>query len=328
MSKLKPCRPFLKWVGGKSDLLGRIGEHIPSTIDTYHELFLGGGSVFLQLLEDVERGNRTISEFRVNDKNSNLIVTYQQIQTNCHGILTELGALVQLFLQAPEVDFPKKSRIPIAPSVKEACRSRKEMYYYIRHQYNTATCPPQTIACYFIFLNKTGFRGLYRTNRKGEMNVPYGNYSNPKVLDKKNIQRISYLLSKYKVKFTCTSYTECLSMSDSGGGSEQEGVHVYYLDPPYVPVSPKQKSFTSYTPDQFSHTDFFQMVCLLSQKKKTTVILSNSHTEWVVQQLKKCGMTYEKIACRRRIHSKCPESQADEVIGWKTNNKEIYKIKT
>ncbi len=168
---------FLKWVGGKTQIMETLLEHIPDRIGTYYEPFLGGGSVCFQLL----RSDRRIGRFRCFDANRDLINVYKQIQNSPDQLIGELKQLT--------TTFKKRS-----DSLKES------LYYSIRKIYNDRRSDPIKHAALFIFLNKTCFRGIYRTNRKGDYNVPYGHYKNPTIYDPIVIREYSSLFNDHDIR--------------------------------------------------------------------------------------------------------------------------------
>ena len=216
---------FLKWAGGKSKILPYIMEHFPINIETYFEPFLGGGSVLIELLERCERGQTSIHKCIVSDINYTLIETYKLIQSNCSQLMNELDIL--------------------------QTQTTKDDYYMYRDQYNVKRTP-----ALFIYLNKVGFRGLYRENKSGAYNVPYGNYKAPRLYDRAQFERLSYLFNHYKVVFSCCSYE---SIVPSAG-------NFIYLDPPYMGM------FNDYTSHGFNHALFEQYV----KQLKCSFLLSNS----------------------------------------------------
>jgi DNA adenine methylase len=188
-------KPFLKWVGGKQKFVGDILDLFPRRIGTYHEPFLGGGSVLLALLDSDIVANR----IRANDINEYLIRTYIDVRDNVDDLMTELRKL----------------------------KNDKEFYYESRSRFNefkkNGTKNAETSAL-FIFLNKTCFRGMYREGPHG-LNVSYGHYKTPTVFDEDVLKKCSELIKD--VEFTCVSYEDFLK--------DVAADDFVYLDPPYVP---------------------------------------------------------------------------------------------
>lgn len=234
------AKPFIKWVGGKTQLLDEIDKRLPKNIETYVEPFLGGGSVLIHMLET----RSDIKNYIVNDLNSELINCYAAIKYNnsYFELVDELETIKNKFNSSTD---------------------KKELYYKYREEYNDIILNRDTAsqkreffgytkasagrtAALFIFLNKTGFNGLYRVNKKGEFNVPFNNCKsfNP---DFENIKNLHTLFYNKDVKFMNGDYSRVLPYI--------EGYNLYndtfvYLDPPYKPVVEKA-SEVSYTSSGF-----------------------------------------------------------------------------
>ena len=170
-SKEKIQKPFLKWVGGKSQIIESIITKLPNQFNNYHELFLGGGSVLFAILS-LQKQNKIVIQNKIYayDINSVLINVYKHIQQN----KDELYKYISHYIQ--EYDSINNSIVNRKPSCIEEAKTSKESYYYwIRNKYNNID--KNTIECsaLFMFINKTCFRGMYREGPNG-YNVPYGNY--------------------------------------------------------------------------------------------------------------------------------------------------------
>lgn len=245
-------KPFVKWVGGKNQLLPDIRKRYPielgETINKYCEPFVGGGAVLFDVL-----CNYKVNDVLINDINSELINTYIQIKKHPNDLIDELLIMQNEFW----------------PMEKE---KRKEYYYKKRERFNFLKIngfEKVNIekAALFIFLNKTCFNGLFRVNKKGLYNVPMGEYKKPLICDKENIIAISSLLRNVEIK--CGDYKECLDFIDSKT--------FVYIDPPYRPIS-VTASFTSYDEKIFDDSEqvaLGQFVDSINQKN-AKVIISNS----------------------------------------------------
>lgn len=159
----KLARPFLKWAGGKSQLLGEIAQRLPHSfssgeINTYIEPFVGGGAIFFYISQNYP----SIKRFYLFDINQDLINCYNAIRINVESVISDLKTIESKLLA-------KKSS------------SRKDFYYHIREEFNTDRSPAK-----LIFLNKTCYNGLYRVNKSNEFNVPFGGYENPTICDEEN----------------------------------------------------------------------------------------------------------------------------------------------
>ena len=201
--------PFIKWAGGKSQLLDAILPRLPGRIRTYREPFVGGGAVFFALARQ-RRFERAV----LSDQNADLIGVYRVVRDDVEALIEHLAAL--------------------APRAKDP-----DTFYALRAQ-KTRDLAAVEQAARFIFLNKTCFNGLYRVNRKGQFNVPFGRYRNPKVLDTELLRSCSRALASVELKVQ--DFEE--SAKNAGPGD------AVYFDPPYVPVSPTA-SFTAYHRDPF-----------------------------------------------------------------------------
>lgn len=214
-------KPFVKWAGGKSQLLEKIRTKYPKNIEKYCEPFLGGGAVLFDILINFHP-----QEVLVNDINRELINTYRQIQSEPDKLIGILLELQSIFWDA---------------NLSE----RKLIYMQKREEFNTLkidTGKNTEKAALFIFLNKTCFNGLYRVNSKGLFNVPMGSYKWPPICDEKNIKLCSQLLKN--VQISCADFFSALDFIDSKT--------FVYLDPPYRPIS-ETSFFTSYS--EFGFTD-------------------------------------------------------------------------
>jgi len=243
VEKLIAAKPFLKWAGGKGQLLAEIGRRLPEglkigEINTYVEPFAGGGAVFFHITREYPE----IKRHFLFDINQDLVNCFNEIKTNVDALIDELRSLEAAFLR-------KRS-------------GRKAFYYEIREQFNADRSPAK-----LIFLNKNCYNGLYRVNRKGEFNVPFGDYKSPRICAAKNLQVASEILQIAKI--ICADFTHSETYIDN---------HTFvYLDPPYRPLSPTA-SFTSYSRDSFSEQDQIRLAefCKQIDAKGAKFLLSNS----------------------------------------------------
>jgi len=211
------ARPFLKWAGGKGQLLNTIVNNLPPHFDTYIEPFVGSGAVVFALLSRGEALNGTI----INDLNSDLINAYLCVCEDCEGVTRQLANLQARYL---ELDGEGRSR----------------MYYEIREDFNRREADATTRASHFIFLNRTCFNGLYRVNAHDHFNVPHGKYKAPTICDERNLSEVSAVLQNVDIR---NGDFEALR-ADIGPGC------FVYLDPPYKPIS-DTSSFNSYSAEKF-----------------------------------------------------------------------------
>ena len=260
-------KPFLKWAGGKSRLLGALHAASPSEWATYHEPFTGGGALFFELASQ-DRISRAV----LSDSNPDLINAYRVVRDDLPLLLDELMSLEIQYLGA---------------------RDRAEVYYAIRAQRRT---DPVGSAARLIFLNRTCFNGLYRVNQSGEFNVPHGRYVRPRVCDSGGLRRASALLALAR-----------LEISDFEAASDfvRAGDFVYF-DPPYHPVS-DTASFTSYTAQDFDWADQVRLAGVaqsLATERGAHVLVSNSSHADVIGLYRERGFQMEEAAAPRSINSK------------------------
>ena len=228
------CKPFIKWVGGKGQLLPEISKLYPielgKTINKYVEIFIGGGAVLFNILSKYK-----LDEVYISDKNLELINTYKTIRDNVDILIKSLKEMEEQYVPMNNKD-------------------RKVYYYEKRSEYNNLKINIEENnirkAVLFIFLNKTCFNGLYRVNKKGEYNVPMGAYKNPKICDEENLKNVSLALKNVKIIYA--DYRESKDFIDDKT--------FVYIDPPYRPLN-ITSSFTSYTENDFSDKE--QMECLI-----------------------------------------------------------------
>ena len=224
----KEAKPFLKWAGGKGQLLSQLSEHLPRRIYeepfTYIEPFVGGGAMLFFMLQRF--GN--IKKVVINDVNEDLILTYQTVKADVEALIERLAEL--------EADY-------LAQKSQEA---RSEIFYAIRNRYNQHDGSGMERAAQLIFLNKTCFNGLYRVNGKGQFNVPFGRYANPTICNASVLRADSQLLNSAKVEICQGDFSKTLSYVD--------GLTFAYLDPPYRPLD-ATSSFTAYAKGDFNDDD-------------------------------------------------------------------------
>lgn len=291
-------RPFLKWVGGKTQIIYDILEKIPTEINNYHELFLGGGSVLLAVLSYQKLNKIQIqNNIYAYDLNEGLINTFKNIQKNKDQLFE---VLIKLRSEYNSLDGEIINRSP--RNLSEAKSSKESYYYWSRDKFNNITDTSSIeYSALFIFLNKTCFRGMYREGPNG-FNVPYGHYKKtPIMLSKEDLDNIHYLIKN--VIFIKSDFRDSIK-------SVIEGDFVY-LDPPYAPVN--TKSFVGYTPSGFdlkTHKILFENIKNLNKNVK--FVMSNNKVDLVTDHFNE--FTIDEIITRHSINSKKPETTATEVI--------------
>jgi DNA adenine methylase len=303
MDQIVIPKPIIKWVGGKTQIIDKILAEFPTDIHNYHETFLGGGSVLFALLAYIQEGIITIhgSVFAY-DLNEPLIYMYKNIQS-CHNELyDELQNIIHDYQSCDNNDVINRNPINIV----EAKQTQENFYYWIRSQYNhMSELEKKTVvgSAMFIFLNKTGFRGMFRVGPNG-FNIPFGHYKNPEIINKPHLDEIHCLIQG--VVFACCDFTSSIPLVNSGD--------FVYMDPPYAPE--KATSFVGYTENGFDmekHKSLFELCDNLTADKKK-LLMSNSDVELVRKQFTSDKYTIQSILCKRSINSKNPESKAKEVI--------------
>jgi DNA adenine methylase len=299
-------KPFLKWVGGKTQIIEDVLALFPNEMENYHEPFLGGGSVLIALLSHKAKGTIKVKgSIYASDLNSNLIGLYKNIQADPSGLIQQVKVLTDEFGKCKKKEA-KATANRKPTTLEEAMSSHESYYYWIRSKFNAMSKEERcslTGSAMLLFLNKTCFRGVYREGPKG-FNVPYGNYKNPTILDEEHIRSISALIKD--VVFTHCSFTTALTKPESGD--------FVYLDPPYAPET--STSFVSYTTDKFTlenHKALFK-TCTEFKEKHIKMLLSNADVKLVKDAFPAPHYTTKIINCRRAIHSKDPDARTNEVL--------------
>jgi DNA adenine methylase len=257
-------RPFLKWAGGKGQLLPNLVASVQRAggFARYHEPFVGGGALFFELyrLGLLPHGGRA----HLSDTNPNLIEAYEGVKQDVEGLIERLAA--------------------------HKARHGTDYYYAVRAEV------PATLldrAARVIYLNKTCFNGLYRENSKGQFNTPIGSYVNPNIVDEENLRATSRALKG--VQITARPFEKVIETARPGD--------FVYFDPPYVPLS-KTAYFTAYAKDGFGREDQERLaeVFRTLHERGVKVLLSNSHTPDVKRMYR--GFHVERVMARRHVNSK------------------------
>jgi DNA adenine methylase len=257
------AKPFLKWAGGKGQLLEQFAGFYPAglknrEIEHFYEPFIGGGAVFFDVAQRYQ-----IKSAGLYDINDELILTYKVVQEEVDSLIEQLDKLKRRYEKLNEA-------------------GQKEFYYGIRQDFNDNKSRVDfnryskkwvVRAAQIIFLNRTCFNGLFRFNSKGEFNVPQGSYKNPKILDGKNLQKASEILQIAEIKQGDFKQVE----------KDMKDHSFVYFDPPYRPIS-KTSGFTSYSANPFGDKEQIELSGLFHRlhKKGAKLMLSNSdpkHTD-------------------------------------------------
>jgi len=266
--------PFVKWAGGKGQLVDKLLARAPKQFNRYYEPFVGGGAMLLALAP---------SKATINDSNEQLINVYSQLQKNIEAVMSVIREL-------------------------DSIPCDKERYYMIREQYNKKIGAKELdaeCAGLMIWMNKHCFNGLYRVNRKGLFNVPYNNKTGGHSFDEDNLRHIGEYFRKNKVNISCTDFEKICSRVRPGD--------FVYFDSPYIPVS-VTASFTDYTADGFSMKDHQRLAVLFRKlaEKGVKVMLSN-HNVPLVKELYQ-GFRIEEVEVKRLINSVANKRTGKEVI--------------
>ncbi|MDP6118439.1 MAG: DNA adenine methylase [Planctomycetota bacterium] len=251
------ARPFMKWAGGKGQLLPELLARMPGRFGTYFEPFVGGGALFFGL-SSLGMLKKTL----LSDVNEPLIGTYQAVRDNVDGVIHHL----------------------------KTHRNEEDYYYGVRARNPRK---PETRAARLIYLNKTCFNGLYRTNLQGGFNVPFGKYKKPNICNEKNIQAASAALQDAQIE--CLEYSDAVSRARKGD--------FVYFDPPYQPLT-KTSSFTTYSRNGFKEEDQVRLSETFRElaERGVYVMLSNSDTP-LIRKLYK-DFKPERVFASRNINSK------------------------
>ncbi len=279
------AKPFVKWAGGKRQLLPIINENLPKElkereINKYIEPFVGGGAVLFDIISRYE-----FEQIIINDCNKDLMNVYKHIKNYKDDIIDELQKLSDDYLSLND-------------------DNRKNYYYKARDLFNIEESGTIMKSALFIFLNRTCFNGLYRVNSSGKFNVPHGSYKNPTILDIDNILKVSEALSK--VTILNGDFTIVEEYVD-------EKTFVY-LDPPYRPLS-ATSNFTSYANNDFNDDEQIRLANFykyLHNEKRAKLMLSNSdpkntnENDNFFDELYKQGndFTIKRVKAKRAINSK------------------------
>ncbi|MCL2209433.1 MAG: DNA adenine methylase [Treponema sp.] len=261
-----PVKPFLKWAGGKRQLLAEIKKNLPDNIDslTYFEPFLGAGAVFFDL-----QPKKAV----INDFNGQLILTYNVIKDN----IDELAALLNKYQKKnDENNFYKIRNIDREPEKFNKLSNIEK-------------------AARLIFLNKTCFNGLYRVNSQGFFNVPYGKYKNPAICEEIILRRISSYLNTSKINILNCDFENAVSTADK--------MSFVYFDPPYH--SPDKTNFTGYQANGFDETGQERLYNVFNKLTNQGVkcLLSNSDTDFIRKLYKRKIFKIISVQAKRAINS-------------------------
>ena len=260
-------KPFVKWAGGKRQLLPVLCNNMPKMFNKYYEPFLGGGALFFNI---VGKGQHS---YHISDLNCNIVLAYTTIRDHAEELIDAL------ITHSKEYNVDSKS-----------------YYYHVRDDYDDTNADAIETVSRLIFLNKTCFNGLYRVNSSGKFNVPIGRYVNPTIADAQNIRAVSDVLNQHDVHIKCQDFGHIIKYAQKGD--------FIYFDPPYLPVS-KTASFTMYTGVDFDIDDQKKMaeLCAALDEKDCHVLVSNSDSDVISDMFTTRNWTIEHVDAVRCINS-------------------------
>lgn len=310
-------KPFLKWVGGKTQIINDVMSRFPKDINNYYEPFVGGGSVLLALLSLQRQNKITINgHIYAYDINKALINVYKHIQSNKEKLYGFITKYITEY-DSIEGDDQDSVDIPIRinrkpTSIQEARSSKESYYYWLRTKYNILNQRKESIKCsaLFMVINKLCFRGVYRTGPNG-FNVPYGHYKKtPTIISKNDLDEISDLIKN--VTFEHSSFAESIK--------KVAPKDFIYLDPPYAPHN--KKSFVGYAAAGFNLDDHMRLFADIHKLNDAGVqlMMSNAKVRLVTETFlvkmntAKADYKCDDIIARRAINSKNPGAKSTEVI--------------
>ncbi len=286
LNSFSGAKPFLKWAGGKTQLLGEIKNLLPKDLSnknfTYVEPFVGSGAVLFWMLKNYPNMKKAV----INDINEDLINTYKTIFSNPNGLIE--------ILKNYEKEFH---------SLEKEEDKKKEYYYLKRNKYNTRQSENIEQAALFIFLNRTCFNGLYRVNRSNGFNVPMGSYKKPTICDAENILQVSKALQK--VEILCGDYQKTIENIEANS--------FFYFDPPYKPLN-ETSSFNSYSKEDFNDNEQIRLrdFCDELNRLNHKWILSNSDVDSVPGEKKFFDEHYKKYNILRVLAKRTINANAEK----------------
>jgi len=247
------AKPFLKWAGGKGQLLSQLEQHLPQDLKgqefTYIEPFVGGGAMFFYMLQRFPNIKRAI----INDVNSYLITAYQVIKNSPDDLIERLADLEEKYFSLVEEE------------------EKKNFYLQARDIFNNEKLDDIDRSKYLIFLNRTCFNGLYRVNAKGKFNVPFGRHLHPTICNAEVIKADSQVLNRVDVKILNDDFKSTQKYVS-------DGYNFFYFDPPYRPLN-ATSSFNSYSKDDFNDDEQIRLrnyCAFLNENPNVKWMLSNA----------------------------------------------------
>jgi len=297
-------RPLLKWAGGKRQLLPALATYYPFRFDRYVEAFLGSGAVFFDLLG---QGRLDGKRVMLADVNPDLIGCYRTLRDRTDEVIEALAALQAEHRTAGDACYydvrDRRFNPERAGLFTDGPKGRERL---------AASYPP-TLAAMLIFLNRTGFNGLFRLNRRGAFNVPAGRYADPRICDPSHLRTVAKAFTASGVTLELSGFERVLAGARSGD--------FVYCDPPYAPLS-RTANFASYTADGFTSEDQRQLrdAVVAACERGAVVLLSNSSADEIVglytsPLARRAGLAVHRVPARRMINSRATaRGPVDELI--------------
>lgn len=285
-------RPLLKWAGGKRQLLPVLAEHYPPTFSRYIEPFMGSAAVFFDLLNSGRLARRAII---LADVNPDLIGCYRTLRDRPVAVIRALTALACQYRTGGAACYYDVRDTRFNP-LRAALQARATDPGDVADMYT-----PE-LAAMVIFLNRTGFNGLFRLNRQGGFNVPVGRYTDPRICDEMHLRSVAAALASPGVTIDLQSFDHTLAHAGAGD--------FVYCDPPYAPLS-RTSSFANYTADGFTSFDQrrLQQAVVAACARGAHVVVSNSSASEIVRvytsaDAQKVGLRLRRVPARRAINSR------------------------
>ena len=281
-------KPLLKWVGGKRQLLPQLRRFYPAAFGKYIEPFFGSGAVFFDLHRAGVLGGRDVILI---DSNPDLVGCYEAVRDTPDDVFTALLELASDYARDGRAHYYRVRDVLFNPNREEARRPDGRIAYTPR------------LAAMLLYLNRTGFNGLFRVNSRGAFNVPAGRYDRPRIADRERLMQVSAALADPRVRLVWGSFTLAADWAAAGD--------FLYIDPPYAPLSPTS-NFTSYTSPRFD-TDAqrgLQQIVVGLAARGCHVLLSNSTALEITElydhntDAKRVGLKALRVAARRAVNSK------------------------
>jgi DNA adenine methylase len=300
MLNAKRVTPFLKWAGGKRQLLPALSAHYPVQFERYIEPFLGSGAVFFDLYS---KGRLRGKAVRLSDAHPDLIGCYWMLRSSVDAVIRNLEALQREHRAEGDACYYDVRDRRFNPARAAAMRNGT--------LHPDAYTP--SLAAMLIYLNRTGFNGLFRLNKRGMFNVPAGRYADPRIFVAERLRAVARALSDPLVTLAFEPFDAALA--DAGRGD------FVYCDPPYEPLT-RTSNFSRYTADGFTMLDQHRLLQAVTRAagRGSAIVMSNSSASailelYAAERVKKAGLTVRLVPARRTINSKVSgRGVVDEVI--------------